>query len=748
MPINTYRPDLMGDAALECEGHLVAGTYTTFVLTYTVGKFGIDDNGSIKIAYRTTNDSGGMQMEDHTGPGYTTFETDGNASLVGRFEKWRHIRPWSWSLYIQVVRGFLREGDTITVRIGDRRAGSPGFRLQTFCETESPVGVFVDPFAAYDYIQLPKLLSFDVQAGPIVRWRVIAPTLRSTGDAFNVVLVAEDQWGNPTNPGKGVIKLVANITVENLPQSVTYKEGERSIIIRDVVVSQPGTLIINAIGENNQVLSFSNPVVISDEFPYQHYWGDLHVQTKETVGTGTIREMFQFARDIAGLDIVSHQGNDFQITNEFWKDLNQATREYNEDGQFVAIPGFEWSGNTGVGGDHNVWYRNEDQPLFRSSHALVSDHSDIGIDCHTSGELFTAISSYDTVIAAHCGGRYADVTYAHDGKIEHSVEIHSSWGTFEWILNDAFDKNYRVGIVANSDDHKCRPGACYPGASNFGAMGGLTCFLTKEVTRDAIFEAMRRRHHFATTGERLFMEVGAIFNGEAVSFYRDPAEFDSVPHAVDTAQMGDIVSVSSGGARLHLRVVSPSPVERIEIRDTRELLDIVRPYSAQDIGRRIRVIWRGASYRGRARQAKWDGEATISGNSIISVNPINFWNPDRNIVKEGNCVLRWQSTTTGGFSGFDVVLETDHGGKLNLRTELAEFVIDIDDIGYEDYVVDAGGLDRRIQVSRLPDSNPHFEVKVEQEINIEQGRDNAIFACITLENGHQAWSSPIYFIDA
>ena len=104
------------------------------------------------------------------------------------------------------------------------------------------------------------------------------------------------------------------------------------------------------------------------------------------------------------------------------------------------------------------------------------------------------------MVYAHCGGRYADIKYAHDGRFEKSVEVHSSWGTFEWIVHDAFEEGYRIGIVGNSDGHKGRPGASYPGSSMFGAIGGLTCFLSKELTREGIIDAIKKRHHYATTG--------------------------------------------------------------------------------------------------------------------------------------------------------------------------------------------------------------------------------------------------------
>ena len=40
-------------------------------------------------------------------------------------------------------------------------------------------------------------------------------------------------------------------------------------------------------------------------------------------------------------------------------------------GRFVCVPGYEWSGNTGMGGDRNIFYRREGRPIRRSSRILV-----------------------------------------------------------------------------------------------------------------------------------------------------------------------------------------------------------------------------------------------------------------------------------------------------------------------------------------------------------------------------------------
>ncbi|QMU56748.1 MAG: hypothetical protein GKR98_00130 [Boseongicola sp.] len=69
------------------------------------------------------------------------------------------------------------------------------------------------------------------------------------------------------------------------------------------------------------------------------------------------------------------------------------------------------------------------------------------------------------------------------------------------------------------------------------------------------------------------------------------------------------------------------------------------------------------------------------------------------------------------------------------------------DIGYEDTVLDASDiLPRGIRLFRLPDDNPHTSVQIERTLKPRSGRDNPFFVRVTLEDGTQAWSSPIYVL--
>ena len=444
----------MGSATLKSAKNVEAGSWQTFELTYTAGKFGIDDTGSLKIAMRFATDFGPVQFDDPAAPGYTTVVASNGATLDCRWEFKRNIRPWSRSLYIGVQEHFLSEGDTITIRFGDTSGGSKGVRVQTYCESEFEFKVFVDAIATYDYVPLPDSPKINIVPGPPVTWRAILPTLKKTGDVFRLSIKAEDAWGNPSNQIDEDLTLAPSQPVSGLPTKAIFQRGNFSLVLDDLSLQNSGELFIEVFDPKGTLLCRTNTLSVQDQPELLHFWGDLHGQSNETLGTNTAEEYFLFGRDHAFLDVCSHQGNDFQITAEFWNELNQLTSRLDDPGRFVAIPGYEWSANTAIGGDRNVFYRHEGRPIYRSSHAQVSDLSDEDNDGHLANELFEHLKDEDCVCWAHCGGRYADITYAHDGKLEASVEVHSSWGTFEWLLHDAFSKNYRVGVVCNSDGHK------------------------------------------------------------------------------------------------------------------------------------------------------------------------------------------------------------------------------------------------------------------------------------------------------
>ncbi len=747
MPHSTYLPEKMGTAVVEPGGSFEAGSFQEFILTYTAGYFGIDDTGSLKIVHRFASDMGRPQFDDPSAPNFVTVEASNGAVLQVEYDMKRNIRPWDKTLYIKVVRGFLREGDRIIVRFGDRRQGSPGMRIQTFCEATFEFRVLVDAIATYNYVELPEQPEIAIVPGPPALYKAVLPTLRRRGETLRLCLKGEDRWGNPSDQCEQVFGLRANLEVEGLPAEVRFTRGHFAVVIDGLRVDSEGDLLIDLEDTEGRRVARSNPCRIVESSELLPYWGDLHGQSEETIGTNSARDFYLFARDRAFLDICVHQGNDFQITREFWQWLNELSAEFTEDDRFIVFPGWEWSGNTGLGGDRNVLHMHEGRPIHRSSHALVDDLSDIDSDANSANDLFEALKDEDCTVFAHIGGRYADIRVAHDQRIEKSVEVHSAWGTFEWLLHDAFEQGYRVGILSNSDGHKGRPGASHPGSTSFGAYGGLSCILASSFTRAGIMQGLRKRHHYGTTGNRVILDTRVRFTQPATCFDDDPALGDVGSSQVSEAIMGDILRTEERSVRFHVDVRGAAPIERIDIRNGLETLEVFRPYDEADLGRRIRVIWEGSEYRGRGRQTIWDGHAELDGNAFDTVLPINRYNLDKRFEQTAPGRLEWAALTTGGFGGFEAMLADPTAGSLRIHTDLVQEEIAIADIGHDELIFANGGIERRIRIFRLPDSNPHQAVTLERRIELREGGDNALYVRVTHEDGHYSWSSPIYLIN-
>ena len=747
---NAIDPNKLGVVKLNPTGEFEAGSYQTFEWIYTAGTFGIDDSGSIRICFRFASDQGKPQFTDPKAPNYTTIVASNNAVLKYDYDPQGNVRPWGKTIYIRVVQGYLTEGETIKVVFGDRSQGSPGMRIQTFCEDSYEFHSLIDPIATRCYQPIINQPVIKIVPGRPERFVVVAPTLKRKNEKFSIYLKGEDIWGNPSNQCEKTFHINSNVKVSGLPEKIKINKGDYFIAIKGLKIENECECVIDFLNDQNKSIVKTNPIIIKENLDLVHFWGDLHGQSEETIGTGSADEYFNFAKNRAFLDVSGHQGNDFQITKDFWKVLNKITKKYNQDGDFVTIPGYEWSGNTSLGGDRNVFFPNEDRIIRRSSHAMISDQSDIDTDCTTANDLFSSLEAnkeFDTLMYAHCGGRYADIKYAHDGRFEKSVEVHSSWGSFEWILNDALEEGYRVGIVGNSDGHKGRPGASYPGSSLFGAIGGLTCFLTPKLTREAIMDCMRKRRHYATSGGpngRMYINLKANFSSKGTIFHDDPKLFDSKGHTAKEAIMGDIVHLPDGEMSLNISITAAAPIERLDIFNGLELIETFKPFSNKDLGNKIRVIWEGAEYRGRFRQVKWDGEATIFGNEIISSNPINFFNPDKSLTQTPTS-LKWEALTTGNFGGFDAWLKDPFSGELQIQTALVQTKIKIKDIGFEDRVFDKSGvLPKYIKVFRLPSNNKNYKIDLKRNIQLKNKGDNPIFIRLTQEDGTVAWTSPIY----
>ena len=211
--------------------------------------------------------------------------------------------------------------------------------------------------------------------------------------------------------------------------------------------------------------------------------------------------------------------------------------------------------------------------------------------------------------------------------------------------------------------------------------------------------------------------------------------------------MGDIISPGSVPMQLAVEVIGTAPVERLDILHGMQIVQTVRPYSSADLGRRVRVLWQGAEYRGRGRETLWQGRLTLAGNRITRFAPVNFLNPERQVRETSpGTALTWSSVTTGNLSGIDLWLEDDRSGLLAIETNIISGQVELAAL-HDNYIdFDGGGLNRKLSVYRLPETDWSRSVACQHMVARTGEADLPVYVRVTQMDGHQAWSSPIYLI--
>ena len=729
MPINTD-PRHVGRASITPAEPVVAGQLGSWTITYEVGAYGYDEFARLKIASRFASDWGSPQFTDPAGANYVTVRLESRSPTTIAVLSWEprgYIRPWFKCLVVSIRDGSLYPGDKIHVTIGDRSGGGPGSRAQTFREKGCEFRLLVDPFGTELYSVLEPSPQLDIVGGGIHRLVVIAPTTVRPGEPFEALVKAEDVWGNPCERFAGEVNLtVKGAPLVGLPSETTFRRGEFA------VATLSGLRIASAAAESRITAAYgwyraeSNVIRALNPGEAKTWWGDLHGQTRATVGTGTIEEYFAFGREIALLDMMCHQANDFQVTDDEWMRLRREIDRFHEDGRCVIFVGYEWSGMTPGGGDRNVMFRGDIAALHRSSHAEVDDMRDAATDCFPVTELFTQFAGRDDVLLIpHIGGRYADIVGFHDPALEPVVEIYSDWGRFEWLLEDAIKQGYKVGVVANSDGHKGRPGASHPGASTFGAYGGLTCVLADSLTREAVFEAIKaRRCYGVTAAQRIHVEL-----------------------AVNGLPMG-AAGRTDGIVKVSGRAVGTGPIERIDVFRGLDHIRMVSPYTPESFegSQRYRIAWAGSRVRGRDRLTTWDGHVELSAGRFLDAATFAMENPEKGIRERSARRVSWVSNTTGDDDGLDVTIDAPADAVLRFHSPVIRLQMKLSELSDgHTLTFPAGGVDLRVFVRRLPTRGHASELKFEHtDPSPMRGRCHPYWIRVTQEDGAQAWTSPVY----
>ena len=722
--------EYMGTIALSPETDVTAGEFSTWTITFTAGEYGIDDGGTMVIAWKSVSDWDSPQFDEPDMPGYTTVSTTGQCRVTARYAKF--VRSFGNSILIDVNGGYIKKGDQIKVVLGDTSQGSLGMRAQSFCEREHEFRVFLDPCGTARYEEMPERLKVKIVPSCHHEIQAIVPGAVAVGEPFDIAIRALDEFGNPTGRYSGTIDLaVPGMRTEGIPSQVEFPEGTEGVIrIPGCRILEEGFWNLTINDKARGYFALSNASLCAPAGSARRlFWGDMHGQTRQTVGTGMLDDYYSFARDKACIDFTGWQGNDFEVSDETWRDIRDYTRKYDEEGKFLVYLGYEWSGTTPQGGDHNVYFLNDSEDFYPSSNwtATTVDNKN---NANPIPELHEKLAGReDVLLIPHIGGRYGNLDYFNPA-FSSVIEIHSHHGTFEWFAFDAMRRRMKVGFIAASDDHTCRPGLSYPlsghGKSASGAFdvaNGFTGVFADALTKRAVWDAIRARHCYASTFDRIYLDtrIGSLF-------------------------MGDEGTVS-GAPLLSIKAAGNFPIEGYEVYDWDKKL--LSGECLKRDSRRIRIRWSGVVYRGRGKSRKWDGILYVQNGKIVAAEKYAFDRIDQGIVIQSDKYIKFTSSTSGDYDGLILTLEADSDTVIKFSSKAGTAEASYQEILEHGFAKEMGGLNLKLEMETAFEEIPeaeytaHSRLDVSRELPAEPGA-HAYWVKVLQSNGNAAWSSPIF----
>lgn len=651
---------------LSCNVDVVeAGSWREIILDYEVGSSGVADGATFKATFKFYSDWAPFQTSDPGAANFLSAEyqagplAEGQSAasvqhLAVRFDQKGHERPFQKAVIVDVVDGYLNAGDHIVIRLGDRRAGGPGTRVQTFVEDNFRFRAYVDPLGTSRFVAVPGDVSLRVVAGAPARVVLVGPRFARRGASAPFRLSLQDRWGNIVGDRGADARLTiasdegaAEVRDIRLPAT-----GWAAAAVDDVPTDRGDLRLIAELpGAKGVAPAEAFLTILPDAPAPRAYYADLHVHAHDTVGTNSPAYNAAFARDVGGVDVFGYTANDFQITDENWRDGVATVNSFDEPGRFVAYPVQEWCGSSTAGGDHKVVFLGDEAPEFpfngKGEHnRTLSWNEDMKTPKVELGrwpveELWDAYIDAPErhLIVPHVGGRRYIADWHHP-ELERLVEIASSWGHFPWLYSDVIARGYQLGVCANSDEHRGRPGAGAPGVQVFGVRGGLTGVFSERLDRASIGAALRARHTFATTGERTALIVRCGENLQGDAFAHD------------------------GPALIDYRFLGDAGWDELAAFDHQGLL--WRRNLHEELGfsqTLVRLRWGGARIKDRYRWASWNGRVSVLGGTIQRHSASGFEHAEENAWRAGPTDIGFRSETYGDADS----IEIDVGGLAHTR---------------------------------------------------------------------------------
>ncbi|MBQ8213013.1 MAG: CehA/McbA family metallohydrolase [Clostridia bacterium] len=232
------------------------------------------------------------------------------------------------------------------------------------------------------------------------------------------------------------------------------------------------------------------------------FYGEVHSHTNLSDGKGLVENAYPFTRDVAGVDYYAVTDHNTLIKDDYIQTVSKFADEYNKDGEFAALYGYEMSWGPGDYGHANIIAPKQ---LFDANRTLTEWYDDLA----EIGE--TGVGQFN-----HPGerwGSFEDFRYdARMDRIFHLMELRlTEYGIFtvEEEFEKALAKGWHLGPVSNEDGHSPR---WTMAREETGAV------LAEELTRDSILDAMRAHRTYTTTDRtlKLFYRANGAWLGSVI----------------------------------------------------------------------------------------------------------------------------------------------------------------------------------------------------------------------------------------
>jgi hypothetical protein len=585
-------PGAIGRLAISDPGPHVAGEPFTLELTYTVGDMPMVEGGGVLVG---NNSFSRFQAGRPAADSYVSLRCSKESV---RLEK---VKPWGqWKTRLtrpvasyRLAGGILTAGDTITVTYGDRSGGSRGAMLRPWAIDEYVLPFFVDLEGA-GHMLSPAWPTFGVIGRPETTFvNGFVPSIVAAGESFSLAVRSEDRFKNPIS-GRAPSYLVR---LDGREVAAIPAVAEPVSLVTDLRLDAPGVYRFEIASEDGRLAGRSNPVWVQADPRFRIYWGDTHGHVGLADGQGSADGYFRFGRDFARLDFLTLSEHDIWTDAAEWRLLKGKTKEYLEPGVFTTFLGYEWTARITSGGHHNVYFRTPD------GRQEVGNHKVVNLE-----ELYRGLrrlnSPQDVLVIPHVH-RPGDWRTS-DGALERLAEIQSGHGTFEWFGNKYLQNGFEVGFIGSSDNHSTNPGYS-PGKNR--QLGGLAAVIADSNTPGELFDALRARSCYATTGERIILDV-----------------------ALNGRRMGEHVP-DAGRRTLTCRAMGTEPIDAIDVVKNGEVV-FTRRYLEPELGSRatVQVMLFSSSevlteYTYPRGERDWHGVIQVRGADLVEVKDPWFHGP-------------------------------------------------------------------------------------------------------------------------